>query len=121
MSKYRNLTLHLGAMDTDVWETTFDEVERVSGTPLPDSARKHRPWWANDGYAQSTAWLGAGWKTAKVDMTNEKVTFVYVGDQPNRQIPQDRDVHKLSIAEAKAGLATSFDVPVDAIEITIRG
>lgn len=121
MSKYENLTYHLASLDSDIWETTFDEVERVSRTPLPESARKHRPWWANDGYAQSTAWLSAGWKTAKVDMANQRVTFVYVGDQPDRRIPADRAIHNLSIADAKAGLAATFGVPVDAIEITIKG
>lgn len=118
MSKYKNLTLHLASIDSDVWETTFDEVERVIGRPLPDSARKHRPWWANDGYAQSNAWLGAGWKTANVDMANERVAFVYKGDGAGREGPQ---ASTLTIAEAKAGLAASFNVPVDAIEIVIRG
>jgi hypothetical protein len=118
MSKYRNLTFHLASLDSDEWETTFEEVERVIGKPLPDSARKHRPWWANDGYAQSTAWLGAGWKTANVEMANEKVTFVYAGDGLDSEAPTTA---KLTIAEAKAGLAANFNVPVDAVEITIRG
>lgn len=118
MSKYSNLTLHLANRDDEVWETTFNEVEEVLGIRLPDSARKHRPWWANDGYAQSTAWLGAGWKTANVDMANEKVTFVYAGDGVDRQ---NSGAPKLTIAEAKAGLAANFNVPVEAVEITIRG
>ena len=118
MSKYRNLTFHLASLDSDVWETTFDEVEQVIQAPLPDSARNHRAWWANDGYAQSTSWLGAGWKTANVDMTNEKVTFVYAGDGVDRTAV---DTPRLTIAEAKAGLAANFNVPVEAVEIVIRG
>jgi len=118
MSKYRNLTLHLANLDSDAWETTFQEVERVIGMPLPDSARKHRPWWANDGHAQSTSWLGAGWKTAKVDMASEKVTFVYKGKGVVEEIP---NAPKLTIAEAKAGLAANFNVPVEAIDVVIRG
>lgn len=118
MSKYANLTLHLASLNSDTWETTFDEVERVIGKPLPDSARRHRPWWANDGYAQSMAWLSAGWKTANVDMANEKVAFLHVGDQTNTEAAE---ASSLTIAEAKAGLAANFNVPVDAIEIVIRG
>jgi hypothetical protein len=118
MSKYRNLTFHLASLDSDRWETTFEEVERVIGMPLPDSARKHRPWWANQGHAQSAAWLGAGWKTAAVDLANEKVTFVYIGEGEVEELPE---APNLTIAEAKAGLAANFNVPVDAVEITIRG
>lgn len=118
MSKYRNLTLHLASRDDEVWETNFNEVEQILGMRLPDSARKHRPWWANDGHAQSTAWLGAGWKTANVDMANETLTFVYAGDGVERGVAQ---APKLTITEAKAGLAAYFGVSPDSVEITIRG
>lgn len=117
MSKYTNLTLDLASRDGEVWEASFSDVERVLGTPMPESARKHRAWWANDGYAQSAAWLAAGWKTTNVDMANEKVTFVYTGGKPDRLAP----VQRLTIAEAKAGLAANFNVPIDAIEIVVRG
>ena len=118
MSKYRNLTLHLAGRDDEAWEATFEEVESVLGIPLPDSARQHRPWWANQGRAHSSAWQSAGWKTSNVDLDNEKVTFVYAGDGVDRESP---DAPKLTIAEAKAGLAANFNVPIDAVEITIRG
>ena len=118
MSKYINLTTHLASRDGEVWEASFNDVEEVLGMPLPDSARQHRPWWANQGRAQSSAWQSAGWKTAKVDLENEKVTFVYVGDSIARDAGPST---KLTISEAKAGLAANFNVPVDAVEITIRG
>jgi hypothetical protein len=119
--KYQKLTLHLLNLEGDVWEASFEEIEEILGIPLPESAYQYPAWWANQGRAQSLAWEGAAWKTKRVDLKNGKVTFVYVGDHPDRQIPPDRDVHKLSIAEAKAGLAAYFGVPVDAVEITIRG
>lgn len=121
MSKYFNLTTHLANMDENVWEASFDQIEEVLGSPLPESASQYPAWWANQGRAQSLAWESAGWKTKSVDLKNFKVTFVYVGDRPDRDFPPDRDVQKLSINEAKAGLAATFGVPVDAIEITIRG
>lgn len=118
MSKYFNLTAHLANRDGEMWEATFTEVEEVIGMPLPESARQHRAWWANQGRAQSSAWQGAGWKTAKVDLENEKVTFVYVGDGVDREAAPGA---KLTIAEAKTGLAANFNVPIDAVEIVIRG
>ena len=118
MSKYLKLTTYLANMDAGAWETTFNDVEDVLGMPLPDSARMHRAWWANQGHAQSAAWLNAGYKTVSVDLTAEKVTFLYMGDGIDREAPE---ATKLSIAEAKAGLAAAFNVPADAIEITIRG
>lgn len=122
MSKYQSLTVHLANMEENVWEASFEEIEDVLGMPLPESAHQYPAWWANQGRAQSLAWEGAAWKTKQVDLKNGKVTFVYVGDQPDREIPPERDVPKaLSIAEAKAGLAATLGVPVDAIEIVIRG
>jgi hypothetical protein len=118
MSKYFDLTKYLANLEADVWEASFDEVEQVLGRSLPESARQHRPWWANQGRAQSSAWQGAGWKTAKVDLANERVTFVYVGDGVDRDVI---DTPKLTIADAKAGLAASFNVPIEAVEIMIRG
>jgi hypothetical protein len=119
--KYQNLTNHLANLEQDTWEATLREIEATLGSPLPDSAHQYPAWWANQGRAQSLAWESAAWKTKRVDLKNGRVTFVYVGDQPDRQIPADRDVQKLSIAEAKAGLAATFGVSVDAVEITIRG
>ena len=118
MSKYFNLTTHLAGLDENVWEASFEEIQNILGMPLPPSAYQYPAWWANQGRAQSLAWQGAAWETRRVDLKNEKVTFVYVGDGVDRDVV---DVPKLTIAEAKAGLAANFGVPIDAIQITIRG
>ena len=57
---------------------TFQQVETVIGGSLPASARRHRPWWANDarGHAHADAWLGEGYRTEEVDMEGEKLVFV---------------------------------------------
>ena len=120
MSKYMRLTEFLRSLSHDgetEWTPSFDEIEEVLGEPLPPSARQHRPWWANQGRAHSLAWEGAGWKTASVDVENEELTFFYSGEEQQA----DTGVAKLTIAEAKAGLAANFGVPADAIEIMIRG
>ncbi|HEX3423456.1 MAG TPA: hypothetical protein VHS33_08675 [Sphingomicrobium sp.] len=121
MSKYSRLTDFLRGLARDEeteWTPSFDEVEEVMGERLPPSARQHRPWWANQGRAHSLAWETAGWKTSDVDVEDEELTFLYLGEEPE----QDQEaIGKLTIAEAKAGLAANFGVPVDAVEITIRG
>src|SRR5579864_5323063 len=115
MSKYFRLTDFLRGLSRDEeteWTPSFDEVEEVMGEKLPPSARQHRPWWANQGRAHSLAWESAGWKTANVDVESEELTFVYSGEQPE----QDQgDVGRLTIAQAKAGLAANFGVPVEAV------
>ena len=57
---------------------TFQQVESIIGGRLPASARRHRPWWANDatGHTHANAWLGAGYRTERVDMEGEKLVFV---------------------------------------------
>ena len=118
MSKYFNLTKSLTQRDGEEWELSLSDVENILDAELPESARQYPAWWANQGRAQSLAWESAGWRTKRVDLKNERVTFVYVGDGVDRDLGE---ALTLTIAEAKSGLAATFNVPVEAIEITIRG
>lgn len=143
MSKYKNLTDYLTSLDRDDWSTKFSEIENILGFSLPQSARQHQAWWANQsngGHAQSSAWQDAGWKTTNLDLENESITFVRTvinvfapARAAARSIPPSQNVfakaskplplqqtQRLTIAEAKAGLAASFGVSIDSIEITIR-
>ncbi len=64
------------------FEVTFHEIERLLGEPLPQSARRHRPWWANDpSHVQATAWLALGWKTRDVQMKGERLTFARIASK----------------------------------------
>jgi hypothetical protein len=117
MSKYQNLTFHLASLEGVDWHASFDEIEEVLRMPLPDSAKQYPAWWANQGRAQSLAWESAGWKTKDVDLRSGTVRFIYASG-PEDELPE---LAKLTIAEAKAGLAAAFNVPVEAVEITIRG
>lgn len=78
--KYAPLYRHLLSLEGDEWVTTYDELSKVLGFPLPDSAYIHRPWWANQGrkggHSHALAWEMAGWKTSNVDMEAETLTFV---------------------------------------------
>lgn len=60
---------------------SFQQIEDILGQSLPMSARKYRPWWANN-YSQKgrhcQAWLSQNWETELIDFHQERVTFVYV-------------------------------------------
>ncbi|MCI0576759.1 MAG: DUF4268 domain-containing protein [Chloroflexi bacterium] len=59
-------------------QRTFNDIQALIGDQLPDAAREHRAWWANDAtspYRQSMAWLRAGWKVENVDFAAETVVF----------------------------------------------
>lgn len=77
--KYAALHDYLRQIQTDVWETTFSEIEMILGFPLPESARVHRPWWGNqktnNGRSQALAWGSAGWQTSAVDVERETLIF----------------------------------------------
>jgi hypothetical protein len=78
-SKYEPLRAYLSTCDEPVIRLTFSQIERILQTNLPTSARKYRPWWANelDGtHIHARAWIDAGRKTANVDMNAEAVDFV---------------------------------------------
>lgn len=59
-------------------QVSFNELESIIEDSFPDTARKHRAWWANDYTSpqrQSIFWLRAGWKVENVDLLSETVTF----------------------------------------------
>ena len=78
-SKYELLSAHLRASPGTPLQMKFSEVEALVGA-LPPSARKHREWWSNnDSHTHArNGWLAAGWKTARVDMDAEQLTFTRV-------------------------------------------
>lgn len=78
MSKYLALARHLAARRDSRVPMTFAEIERILGTPLPPSARRHPAWWANSGgsHIQSRGWMEAGFQSEQVDLAAERLTFV---------------------------------------------
>ena len=81
--KYGPLFQHLVALDVQQWHATFREIESVLGFALPNSARVHRPWWANQangGHSHALAWHAAGWRTTAVNLAAEALVFERVAD-----------------------------------------
>ena len=56
----------------------MQEIQDIMGFPLPKSARKYRPWWANDKtHVQANdGWLNYGWKVKEINFSNETIIFV---------------------------------------------
>ena len=77
--KYKKLRAYLKAHPRREWRTSFSNIESILGFKLPASARKHRPWWANENggarHSQTVAWTAAGWETAEVDLDAETLLF----------------------------------------------
>lgn len=76
--KYAPLFRHLCALEVRQWRTTFADIESLLGFALPNSARIHRPWWANQingGHSHALAWQAAGWRTSRVDLHAESLIF----------------------------------------------
>ncbi len=79
MSYYEPLTRFLEGRRSSEIVLTFRELEGIIGRNLPPSARKHQAWWANTAsHSHAEAWLRLDWKTSKVDLSAEQVTFANV-------------------------------------------
>ena len=78
MGKYQSLARHLASLQTETWNARFNELEEVLGFPLPQSAYRHRAWWANQNgsnHSQTEGWRSAGWETRDVDFNHRTVRF----------------------------------------------
>jgi hypothetical protein len=77
MSKYEALGRFLRDQRMNEIPMTFADIERITGTKLPPSARKHRPWWSNNprNSVMTQVWLDAGFQTEQVNMDSGKLVF----------------------------------------------
>jgi hypothetical protein len=76
-SRYAALANWLAQQHEDEVVLTFDQIEEIIRSPLPDSALQLRAWWANDrvGHYHSILWLEAGWKVTYVNFDEKFVFF----------------------------------------------
>lgn len=86
MGKYSALSKYLEERNEDGMTLSFSEIEDILELDLPKSARKYRPWWANDkSHTQAKdGWLGVGWNTRNVNMKEETVEFTRSGERETR-------------------------------------
>ena len=72
-----NLYKYLISKHISTCALKISEIENIMKQKLPESARVHRSWWANDygNQVQSRAWLEAGYLVKQVDLEQEEVVF----------------------------------------------
>jgi hypothetical protein len=81
MSKYDPLGEWLTNAPAHTRETTLSlrQIEILLGFRLPNSAKRHRAWWANPSSAEdhpyARSWLATGWKVDTVNLSEEWVRF----------------------------------------------
>ncbi len=78
MRKYEPLRAHLNRRRGRAEMLSFEDIETIIGKELPQSAVKHRSFWANDneGYhSHARSWMGAGYRVAYVDREEKIVRF----------------------------------------------
>jgi hypothetical protein len=76
MSKYSPLGEFLRVQPTSEVRLSFADIERITRTKLPASAR-YRAWWSNNptNSVMTKVWLDAGFETEQVDMAAQKLVF----------------------------------------------
>lgn len=75
--KYRPLWEWLREQRADRVASTFREIERILGFPLPASSRRHQPHWHSyDGSAVARAIMDAGWRAQRVNLGAETLDLV---------------------------------------------
>ena len=82
--KYEPLELYLKNLPAsqDELALSFEEVENIIRQPLPPSAYKHRPWWANQtnisNRSQAAAWMKTDFRVYDVrqEQTSSAVIFI---------------------------------------------
>ena len=119
MSKYAPLAAYLRSSGQDSLTMSFDDVGRIIGATLPESAR-HRAWWSNNptNSVMTRAWLDAGYKTEKVDMAGKTLVFVKTGHYPSAPSATGQALEDAAKAAAAAQPA-SFSFVFGALEGTV--
>ena len=76
MSKYTPLGEFLRGQPASEVRLSFADIERITRTKLPASAR-YRAWWSNNptNSVMTKVWLDAGFETEQVDMAARKLVF----------------------------------------------
>lgn len=78
MRKYEPLKSHLERRRGRPELLSFEDIESIIGAGLPESAQKHRAFWANDNeghHSHARAWMNAGYRVAWVDREGRVVRF----------------------------------------------
>ena len=76
IGKNFKLSDFLKRSDKDTIKISFSEIEKLLGFELPQSAKKHRAFWANsDSHTIALTWMSSGYEISNVDMQNNELEF----------------------------------------------
>jgi hypothetical protein len=78
MAKYDPLRTFLQSSPVSRVSMSFEQIEQLLGASLPESARVHRAWWANEAvgqHVQARSWLEAGFSVTALDQERRSVVF----------------------------------------------
>ena len=76
MEKYEPLKNYLKKVTDSSIALSFEQMEDIIGSPLPESARKHRAYFSNTRtHSISVAWLDAGFYVENIDYSRGIVSF----------------------------------------------
>ena len=93
MSKYEPLYEYLLRVNENQILLTFNDIEEIIGSSLPQSARDHSAWWANsrtkDSHTWAHLWLKAGWEIDRISLKEEIAYFIR-----DNEIHSDSNVQK---------------------------
>ena len=111
MSKYEPLKRHLAERSEAEAPMTFQELESILGFRLPNSARSYPAWWSNNvgTHVNAAAWREAGWKTSRIDLSAERVTFVRESAPSKMAVFADDTEDHPSIPRNETGGSVAFD------------
>jgi hypothetical protein len=123
MSRYEPLQRYLAGRHEARWTATFDQIEKILGSPLPSSAFKYPAWWANQsgsGHIQSAAWQRAGWRTARLDLERRRVDFERLPDnhalESGSESAGEAIEERIALASDLTGIADREEVILAALQ-----
>jgi hypothetical protein len=114
MSKYDPLKSFLATRQTQEVPMSFHDIEELIHAPLPPVAFKHRAWWSNNpsNSVITRAWLDAGYKTERVDMSGHKLVFRRA-EKESSSHPRPTNI----VERVQAALAGTVHIP-EGVDIT---
>jgi hypothetical protein len=79
MGKYERLLAFLEEQTVPHLKLSFAQFERILADTLPESARHHQAWWADERvgtHQHSRSWVDAGYETRRLRLSGATVEFV---------------------------------------------
>ncbi len=108
MPKYAALREFLRRQEASEVPMKFSEIERLIGKKLPKSARTYRAWWSNNASNSviTKEWLEAGFKSERVDMSEERLVFRRLGKRAGPGSKPREWAQASGFSEAPSGMTS---------------